>query len=111
MDTHVSFDDWLKVEMKVAKIVGVEKVPNRDKLYKIQVELGEKEPRQIISGLVPYYTPEELMDRKIIVVSNLTPATIAGQQSNGMLVGAENSEGKFVLLSVSEDIEVGSMVK
>ncbi len=63
---EISFDEWKKLDLKVGKILEVERVPNTDKLYKLQVDIGEEKPIQIVTGLVPYYKEEELKDKKII---------------------------------------------
>lgn len=111
MEDQISFDQWKKVQMKVGKIVKVEKIPNRDKLYKLQVNLGEKRLRQIITGLVPYYKGEELLGKLIIVLTNLKPAKFAGEISEGMLLAAEKEDGsKCVILTVDKEIEPGTIV-
>ncbi len=108
---QISFDEWKKIKMKVGRIVSVERVPDTDKLYKLQVDAGEEKPRQIVSGLVPFYTEDELKDRKIIVLVNLEPKRLAGEMSEGMLLCAENEEnGACVLLTVEKDIEPGTVV-
>jgi tRNA-binding protein len=89
MDKKISIEEFKKIEMRVGKIVSVEKMPNRDKLYKLQVDIGEEIPRQIITGLVPYYSADELLGKSIIVLVNLEPAKFAGEISNGMLLAAE----------------------
>lgn len=108
---QITFDEWKKMEMKVGKILVVERIPKTDKLYKLQVDVGADKPVQIVTGLVPYYTEEELKDKKIIVLVNLAPAKFAGEESNGMLLCAENEdENKCVLLTVEKDIEAGTLV-
>ena len=83
----ISFDD---VQFRIAKIVDVKRHPNAEKLYVEKLDLGD-EYRTIVSGLVPYYTAEELLNRKIIVVTNLEPANLRGVESNGMLLAAEEN--------------------
>jgi len=83
----ITFDN---IQLRVAKIVGVQRHPNAEKLYIEKLDFGD-EYRQIISGLVPYYTTEELLNRKIIVVTNLEPANLRGIESNGMLLAAEEN--------------------
>jgi len=111
MDNKISIDDFKKVDMRVGKILSVEKIPNRDKLYKLQVDIGEEIPRQIITGLVPYYKPEELLGKQIIVLANLEPAKFAGEISDGMLLAAESKDhSKCVILTVDKEIEVGTKI-
>lgn len=105
--SEITFDEWKKLELKVGKITDVEKIPQKDKLYKIQVDIGK--PIQIVSSLVPYYTKEELLGKKIIVLVNLKPAKLGGEESNGMLLCAEKDD-KCVLLTVEKDIVAGSQV-
>ena len=108
---QISFDYWQKIEMRVGEIIQVERVVNSDKLYKLQVNIGKENPIQIISGIVPYYTQEELLHKKIIVLVNLAPATIRGEMSQGMLLAAgSHKEDRCVLLTVEKDIEVGTII-
>jgi len=111
MDNKISIDDFKKVDMRVGKILSVEKIPNRDKLYKLQVDVGEEKPRQIITGLVPYYSTDELLGKQIIVLANLKPAKFAGEISEGMLLAAESEDhSKCVILTVDKEIEVGTRI-
>jgi EMAP domain len=108
---EVSFDEWKKLEMKVGKILEVERVPRTEKLYKLQVDIGAEKPIQIVTSLVPYYTEEELKDQKIIVLVNLRPTKFAGEVSEGMLLCAEKEDGsECVLLTVQKDIVVGTPI-
>ena len=84
----ITIDELDKVELKVGQIKEVEKVAKAKKLYKLQVDVGEKELRTIVSGLVPYYTEEELAGKQVVVVTNLKPAKLCGIESNGMLLAA-----------------------
>jgi len=106
----VSFQEWQKLELKAAKILNVEDIPGKDKLYKIKIDLGE-EQRQIVAGLKPYYSKEELQNQNIIVVSNLEPAQIAGIESQAMLLAAKDSEGKYKLVTIDEAVEPGAKVE
>jgi len=110
-DNKITIDDFKKVDIRVGKVVSVEKIPNRDKLYKLQVDIGEEIPRQIITGLVPYYSQEELLGKYIVVLSNLEQAKFAGEISDGMLLAAENEDqSKCVLITVDKEIEVGTKI-
>lgn len=106
----INFDDFKKVEMKVGQIVEIGRVEGADKLYKLRVDVGEDEPRQIVTGLVPFYTEEELLNKKIIVVTNLKPAKFRGEESNGMLLAAGSEEGGFSVLTLDRDAAIGSIV-
>lgn len=104
----ITIDEFSKTQLKVAKILSAEKIEGSDKLYKIQIDLG-LETRQIVSGLVKYYTPEELVDKKVVVVTNLEPAKLRGVESNGMLLAA--GDGDVVkLITIDGDIECGSNI-
>lgn len=84
----ITIDELDKVELKVGQIKEVERVAKSKRLYKLQVDVGEKEPRTIVSGLVPYYKEEELLNKQVVVVTNLQPAKLCGVESNGMLLAA-----------------------
>lgn len=85
---YITIDELDKVELKVGQILKVERVEKADKLYKLFVDVGEDEPRTIVSGLVPYYKEEELLNKQVVVVTNLKPAKLRGILSNGMLLAA-----------------------
>ena len=108
MSEEVSFKDFKKLNIRIGTISEIAKVPGSDKLYKMQVDLGD-ETRQIVTGLVDYYTPEELQGKVIAVVTNLKPAKIFGQWSYGMLLAAEKDD-KLALLTVDRDISNGAKI-
>ncbi|MBI2108427.1 methionine--tRNA ligase subunit beta [Candidatus Woesearchaeota archaeon] len=106
----ISFDDWKKLKMKVGQIIDVKRMPKTEKLYKLQVDTGDKKI-QIVSSLVPYYNEDELKDKKIIVLTNLKPAKFGGEMSEGMLLCAEKEdESECVLLTTEKGIEVGTQI-
>ena len=102
----ISIDDFEKIKLKVAKIISAERVEGANKLYKLTVDLGN-ETRTIVSGLLPYYTEDELIGKKIVLVSNLLPAKLRGIESNGMLLAAGEKD-TVRLLTIDGDIELGS---
>lgn len=106
----IDFDQFKTVEMKVGQIVEISRVEGADKLYKLKVDVGEEEPRQIVTGLVPFYKEEDLQDKKIIVVTNLKPAKFRGEESNGMLLAAGSEEGGFSILTLDREAPIGSLV-
>jgi len=109
MSLEVGIEDFKKLDMRVGTVIRVERVPKSAKLFKLIVRLGEGVERQIITGLVGYYTEEELLGKKIIVLANLKPARIFGHMSQGMLLAAE-IDGKLSLLTVDRDIPDGARV-
>ncbi len=105
---RISIDDFKKLDLRVAEILEVERVPGTDKLYKLKIDLGN-EQREIVSGIADYYSPEELKGKKIVVLANLEPKVIRGVKSDGMLLAAEK-EGKLALLTVDREIENGTPI-
>ena len=108
-DNIITFDQFKDIELKTAKIVEVEKVEGADKLLKIQVEINNKK-KQIVSGIAEYYSKEELIDKTIIVVTNLKPAKIFGIESNGMLLAAKNGKDLTLITLNSEKVNTGMIV-
>jgi methionyl-tRNA synthetase len=108
---QIAIDDFVKVDLRVAQIVVAERIPKADKLLRLEVDLGY-EKRQILSGIAEWYTPEELIGRKIVVIANLAPRKMRGLESHGMLLAASHGEdGKPVLATFGEDIALGSRLK
>ncbi|HXC96683.1 MAG TPA: methionine--tRNA ligase subunit beta [Edaphobacter sp.] len=108
---RIAIDDFVKVDLRVAKIVVAERIPKADKLLRLEVDLGY-ETRQILSGIAEWYTPEELIGRRIVVIANLAPRKMRGLESHGMLLAASEGEnGKPVLATFGEDIALGSRLK
>ncbi len=106
---NISFEDWMKLDLRVGKILEAELHPDADKLYVIKVDIGEETPRTIVSGLRDHYELDSLIGRKIIVFANLKPAKLRGIESEGMLLAA-GKDDKCVLLNLESDIGVGSKV-
>lgn len=105
----ITIDDFAKVELRVAQVIEAEKIEKADKLLKLQLDLGN-EKRQVVSGIAKFYTPEELVGQKLILVANLKPVKLRGVESRGMILAA--SEGDhLVLATVSADIPNGAKVK
>jgi methionyl-tRNA synthetase len=100
---------FAKIKLKVGKIIEIERHPKADKLYIEKVDLGNGEIRQIVSGLVPFYKEEELLNKKIVLVCNLKAANLRGTLSQGMLLAAENAD-KSIVEVLSPDCEIGEIV-
>jgi len=103
-------DPFSKLDLRVAKVIGVKDHPNADTLYMLHLDLGTLGKRVIIAGMKPHYSKEEITGKKIIIVSNLKPANIRGLKSNGMLLAAEDNKGTCSLLDPGE-ANPGSEVK
>lgn len=96
MADPITYEDFAKVELKVAKVLEARPHPNADRLMLLQVDAGG-EPKQIVAGIRQHYTPEQLVGKLIIIVDNLAPAMLRGESSQGMLLAA-SSEAKVILL-------------
>jgi methionyl-tRNA synthetase len=107
---RISIDEFGKVDLRVARVVQCEQVPKSNKLLRLQVEIGP-ERRQVVAGIAQHYRPEELVGKSIVVVFNLQPARLMGQESQGMLLAASDGSGKLVVLTPAGEIGSGSVVK
>lgn len=106
---EIDIDSFKKIDLKVGKIIAAENVEKSNKLIKIKVSLGDGE-KTILSGIRNQYTAEELVGKKIIIIDNLKPAKLMGLESQGMLLAAQDKDGKLALLTVDKDIEEGSSI-
>ncbi|MBQ3115571.1 MAG: methionine--tRNA ligase [Clostridia bacterium] len=106
---QIDFEDFAKVELRVALVTACEKVEKSKKLLKLTVKLGD-ETRTVVSGIAGYYTPEQLVGKKLTMVTNLKPAKLCGIVSEGMIVCAEDDNGNIAYLSPEKDVPDGSMV-
>ena len=107
---HITIDDFVKVDLRVAQILVAERVSKADKLLRLEVDLGY-EKRQILAGIAQYYEPEKLIGRKIVIVANLAPRKMRGLESNGMLLAASLEGGAPVLAGFLEEVPLGSRLK
>jgi methionyl-tRNA synthetase len=109
--TQITIDDFMKIQLKTAKVLTAERVPKSEKLLKLQVSLGEgTEPRQIVAGIGKKYEPEALIGKTIIIVANLKPAKLMGVESQGMVLAAGDSEVRG-LATFLEEVDPGTKVK
>jgi methionyl-tRNA synthetase len=107
----ITYDDFAKLELRVATVVEAKIHPNADKLLVLQVDLGA-EKRQICAGIRAYYTPEQLVGKQVVVVANLEPKPLRGELSQGMLLAATDpASGRIVIVSPTEMVGVGGVVK
>jgi len=107
---EIAFDDFMKLDLRVAEVVHAEKMKNADKLLRLQLDIGSGK-RQVISGIAEYYKPENLIGKKVICVTNLKPVKLRGELSEGMVLSGEDENGNLALASVAEDLPNGSVVK
>jgi len=105
----ITYDDFMKVELRTAKVLKAERIPKADKLLKLQVDLGT-EQRQILAGVAEYFTPEQMIGRTVVVVANLAPRKIRGEISQGMLLAAGDDEVKG-LVGFEVDVPPGTRVR
>jgi methionyl-tRNA synthetase len=107
---EITIDDFIKVDLRVAKVLVAERIPKADKLLRLEVDLGY-EKRQILAGIAQFYEPEKLVGRKVVIVANLAPRKLRGYESQGMVVAASVGDGTPALASFLEDIEIGARLR
>jgi methionyl-tRNA synthetase len=106
---EIAIDDFAKVELRVAQVIAAEPVHKADKLLKLQLDLGY-EQRQVVSGIAKFYTPEQMVGRKVICVTNLKPVKLRGEWSQGMILAASHGD-QLTLAAVPDDMPNGAVVK
>ncbi len=107
----ISYEDFKKVELKVAKILSAERVEGSEKLLRLEIDVADESgSRQLVAGIGKRYEPDVLIGMKIIIVANLEPRKLMGFESNGMLLAADTDEGP-VLLTVDREVAPGSGIK
>tara|TARA_Y100000031_G_C8178671_1_gene365362 strand:- start:427 stop:768 length:342 start_codon:yes stop_codon:yes gene_type:complete len=108
----INFSDWEKLDLRVGEVIEVDEIEGADKLYKLKINLGtELGERTVCAGIKPYYSKEELINKKIILFVNLEPRKLKGIFSEGMILAADDEKGEVILLSPEKDIEIGSFVR
>lgn len=111
---EIQFDDFLKLDLRIATVVACEPHPNADRLLKLQIDLGELGQRQICAGIRQFCEPDQLVGKQIVVVANLAPRTIRGEVSQGMLMAASRTEEDqtvdVVVLGPTRQVPAGSTV-
>ena len=103
---RISINEFAKVQMRVGQILEAEKIEGSRKLLKLRVDIGD-EVRQVVAGISEAYAPEDLINRKVVLVANLKPAKLMGVESNGMIVAASDG-GRPVLVTFNEEVPNGS---
>jgi methionyl-tRNA synthetase len=109
-DGSIEYDDFAKVELRVALVLSAERVPKSDKLLKLSLDAGDPGPRQIIAGIAQHYAPEALVGKRVVIVANLKPRKLMGLESQGMVLAASDDTG-LVVTTVAGEPKPGSLVK
>ena len=107
--SEIVYDDFAKLDLRVGSVKACEKVEKADKLLKLTIDLGT-ETRTIVSGIALHYKPEEMVGKQVVVVVNLAPRKMKGIESQGMILTAEDKDGKLRLLKPEEAVSPGSSV-
>jgi methionyl-tRNA synthetase len=107
---RITIDDFMKVDLRVAKVLAAEKVPNSRKLVKLSIDVGT-EQRTLVAGIAESYEPEALVGRTIVMVFNLKPAKLMGIESNGMVLAASPEGGKPTLVGFDAEVAPGTRVR
>jgi methionyl-tRNA synthetase len=107
---NVTYDDFSKLDLRVATVLEAERVPKTDKLLKLKIDTGFDQ-RTVISGIAGKYKPEDMVGKKVCMIVNLAPRSIRGTESKGMILSAENASGELCLIIPSEDFHNGSEIK
>jgi len=106
----ISYDEFMKIQLKVAEIISAEKISKSKKLMKLKVMLDDGE-RQLVAGIAEHYNPEDLIGKKVVVVANLQPAKLMGEESNGMILAVEKENGGLQVLDIDNAVKIGTRVK
>lgn len=107
---EITIEEFQKIDLRVGKIISAERVENADKLLKILVDLGN-EKRTLVAGIAKCYKPDDLINKKVVVVTNLKPKVIRGIESKGMILAAIDRNENPILLTVEKDVEVGTKIR
>ncbi|AKB73777.1 Methionyl-tRNA synthetase [Methanosarcina lacustris Z-7289] len=107
----VEYEDFAKLDLRVGKVLLAEPVKKSKKLLRLEVDIGEAKPRQLVAGMSSYYTPEELIGKNIVVLTNLKPAKLCGVESNGMMLAADDGGAIVAALMPDKDLKPGSKIR
>ncbi len=108
--SEISFSDFAKIELKVGRVVQAERVEGSDKLIKMEVDFGNEDKRIVVAGIANKYSPEELLWKEFVFVTNLERKKIFGIESQAMILAAEDKEGNLALVTLDKEIEEGAKV-
>ena len=106
----MTIDEFQKSDLRVGKIVSAERVEGSEKLLKLQVDIAEPEPRQILSGIAKAYAPEDIVGKSVVIIANLEPRMMMGMESNGMLLAAHGEDGAAVIIRPVGEVPLGAKI-
>lgn len=109
-EISITYDEFLKVHLKIGKVIHAESIPGMKKVFKVIVDIG-KEQRELAVGAAAFSSPGQFVGRIVVVCTNLEPRRIGGVTSNGMLLAAEGPDGRPAFLTIGDDVPVGSAVR
>ena len=107
----IEYEDFAKLDIRVGKVLLAEPIKKSKKLLRVEVDIGEEKPRQLVAGMASYYTPEELVGKYVIVLANLKPAKLCGVESNGMMLAADDGAEIVAALMPDKEIKPGSRIR
>ena len=110
MKDSVTYDEFSKMDIRIAKVLEAERVPKTQKLLKLKIDTGV-DTRTIVSGIAEFFTPEQMVGKQVVVLANLEPRTIRGIESHGMILMAEDVDGRLQLVIPADSVSNGSTVK
>ena len=108
-ENKITYEEFSKVKLKVGKILSAENLPGYNKILRLIIDLGDEE-REIMSGLAKHYQPDEIVDKNVVVCTNLEPRKFGEQVSDGMVLAASDESGRPILLTVVENTNPGSQI-
>jgi methionyl-tRNA synthetase len=106
---EITYDDFAKLDLRIAQIITAEKVEKADKLLKLTLSVGAEE-RTVVSGIAQHFMPEAIVGKQVLFLANLAPRKMRGIESQGMILMAEDADGKLVFVSPAEAVQTGSSV-
>lgn len=106
----IKFEDFAKLELKVGTVLECEDIEGSEKLFKLMVDLGEDQPRQILAGVKQWYKPKQLVGKQVVVIANLEPRMMMGLESQGMMLAADSKDGP-VFLTIPKKVPPGTKIR
>lgn len=107
----ITIDDFKKVDLRVGTVLGAERVEGSEKLIKLEIDLGEETKRQVLAGIGKAYSPEDIVGKNVVIVSNLEPRKMMGLESQGMLLATGETAEEVVILTPEKPVAPGSQVR